>query len=269
MKNAQCATDEMNQFQEDLLASVREIKVASTERELEADTELQRFGRTTILHIDIAIAFSGIADLLKAGEDALEWRQEYDSTSTQLPLGVRLHIDEIQSAFEYQLSEQKLRDIHESGVVRLYRYSVTMLLVSTVERLAKLMLAAVSTPKVHVQQIDSSSKDLIEKVAGKISLNMLPEPHRQTIGQFKRLVHVRNCLAHALGMANDYKHADEVKKDVEHLYGFSLTVSDSGEQVIVISRDALFDLTQKLQILCIALADGVSRVTSEQKKKVE
>lgn len=223
---------------------------------LKPEQSMKQFGKITTLHLDIATAFDGFDDLLSTGEAVLAWPENLARDDPRLSQSIRQRLQSIEEAFEGFVDDKELRDIYDFGTVRLFRYSAAMTLVAIVEYLAKRMFLK------EGKKIDDPPDQLLKKLARDLLGVVEVKEHNGTLTLFQHVTHIRNCLVHASGVINEYKH--NVRPAVCSIHGFSGRARDSREELVIISPDALSPIAAELRRLLDLLANSVSKGTSTE-----
>lgn len=200
----------------------------------------QKFFDQTYYALDFQILSGDLIDFLDTAERGLdiqyhEKRAHIETTVSEDDIpGYRDHLLEgLEHRFKISLP---LR----------VRYGALLGFTTAVEWAA---VALNSTLREPIEAPTKRMKDVVRIVSGLNEKTQLGQT--KVVDNFRTLTHVRNCIAHAAGIINDYDLGEELRKEIENLDGILVDRWDVLGEHICIHRGALnpyFETTGKFMV---------------------
>ncbi len=196
--------------------------------------EMDRLLNQPIYSWDTSQMLGEVISFLEFSEENLAWqyrrelRKADEESKAAFPPGhehyhsYRQHLlGNVEYGFDVSLSQR-------------IRYAGLVAFLTTVEWFAKAMKRrlpeTVSLPK----EVENENINVLQYLNSRISAGF-----DERIADVRNLVYVRNCVVHAAGFVNEYRHGDALKHAVQQLRGFSIWEENYLGTSIKIERGAV------------------------------
>lgn len=216
------------------------------------DVNLDRLLTDPIYAMSFQYMIGDLEDFLEFSELNVDWQYrrellaiERQTGAEELPYG---YLENLKTSAEHRFTV--------SLPLRV-RYGAVIALITSVEWSVCSLIKALKRPvKRPIGSKENETVYHLSKLDRELQLSK-----SNVILDYKALVQIRNCIAHAAGIEAHHKYPDDLRKAVDRLGGFSLeTKHFLGGRHVWIERDALTPYIREMSGLIVV----IHRAASEQ-----
>jgi hypothetical protein len=198
---------------------------------MKAPFDIEAFLKQPFYGLNILTILGDVEDFIEFSEGNID-RQKAEELQRTTQECDALELDDPHFATQYR--EQKLEGVEyrfEVSLRQKVRYAALTTLITSIEwaLLALKKRASFEFPKKKDSDKTNETVHILRVFNQKASLSLEPQ-----VQSLERLVHVRNCIAHAAGLLGSYKYELELRKSLKSMSGIKVSsINFLGESIEV------------------------------------
>jgi len=178
---------------------------------------------------DFEFQFSDLLDFMEFSERNLEWQRRSHVQSLERKAKLKKY-----EADEYHSELDNIEYRFNMSLARNIRYSAVITFATSIEWIAKFMKKQSTSELAPTPNGSNESIHILRSFFELAGCNR--EHNLETLA---KVIKIRNCITHAMGSVQDYKHGDEIAEIIQTLKGFRISDSHFIERVIDIDQGAI------------------------------